>query len=229
METLDLDSPDPSVVVSLPDNDLQYAEAAVSAGADAVKVHLNAEHRASGMTFGTLEDERDTIAQIVNLGIPVGIVPGQNVKTIRNLLPELADLGVSFVDAFAHHSPPETRSITGLETWVAPTSDYEPAEIRALAQTDIDALELALFSKESYGNPLSMREASLYQQLAQELPCPVVVPTQLALTPDDAVHLARNGVPNFLLGSIVLGETPESVGELTGEFVTALESVTSES
>lgn len=221
-----LEAETPSVVVSLPSNSVEHARAAVDAGATAVKVHLNSVHRASGTKFGTLNEERGAIEEILALDIPVGVVPGQDVETVRSLLPDLADLGIDFVDAFAHHMPPETRRKTGLTTWAAPTSDYDREELPALARMDVDALELALFSKNRYGEPLSTREAAQYVDVAHEVSCPVVVPTQLTLKPADAVFLAERGVTNFLLGSIVLDESPESVHEVTRAFVDALDLVT---
>lgn len=211
-----------AVIVSLPRNDVELAKAAVEAGADAVKVHLNAVHRASGTEYGRFNEEVDAIDAIVDLDVSVGIVPGQDVDTVRSVLPDIVDVGVDFVDAFAHHTPPEARAATGLTTWVAPNSEYSHREIRALARADVDAIELALFPEERYGNPLTIREAARYIDTAAELPCPVVLPTQLALTPDDAVSLAEQGVTNFMLGNIVLDETPEDIRETTEEFVNAL-------
>jgi hypothetical protein len=223
MGSIDLGSETPTVIVSLPANDIDYARAAIDAGADAVKVHLNATHRATGVEFGTLDAERETIEAIVDLDVPVGIVPGQDVETIRSLLPELETLGVDFVDAFAHHLPPETCSETGLQIWTAPTSEYDQSEISSLAQMDIDALELALFPKESYGTPLSTRELARYRSTTDAVSCPTVVPTQLGLRPEDARLLADKGLTNLLLGSIVTGETIESIRETTAAFVDALD------
>jgi len=225
MGSLDLESDTPRVVVSLPENDIEHARAAIDGGADALKVHLNAVHRATDVEFGSLEVERETIEEIIDLDVPVGIVPGQSVETIRTLLPELEGLGVDFIDAFAHHLPPETKATTELQTWVAPTSEYTQSEIINLRHTNIDAIELALFPKESYGTPLSTRELARYLSTADELSCPTVVPTQLDLTPEDATLLVEHGLTNFLLGSIVIGETPESVHESTTSFVDALHNI----
>jgi hypothetical protein len=41
------------LVVSLPRNDLDLANAAVAGGAQGIKVHLNGYHRASGVVFGS--------------------------------------------------------------------------------------------------------------------------------------------------------------------------------
>ena len=47
-----------SLVVSLPSNDLELAKAALEGGAQAVKVHCNVWHRASGHTFGSYAENK---------------------------------------------------------------------------------------------------------------------------------------------------------------------------
>src|SRR5699024_489622 len=95
-------SDEPTVLVSLPENDIDLAEAAVAAGAQVLKVHINANHQASGTAFGPLEEERDTIEGICDLGVPVGIVPGQDLETIYDALPLLDELPIDFVNAHSH-------------------------------------------------------------------------------------------------------------------------------
>ena len=48
-----------TLVVSLPSNNLEMAKAALEGGAQAVKVHCNVWHRASGHTFGTYAENRE--------------------------------------------------------------------------------------------------------------------------------------------------------------------------
>jgi hypothetical protein len=220
-----LEADTPTVVVSLPDNDVELAQAAADAGADAVKVHMNAVHRASGTKYGSFDAEADAIEAIVDLDVAVGIVPGQDVETVRSTLPDIADIGIDFVDAFAHHMPPEAKATTGLTTWVAPNSEYSDREVGALASADVDAIELALLPKECYGDPLTTQEVARYVDMAADLPCPVVLPTQLALTPDDAAFLANRGVTNFMLGSIILDDSPDDIQETTAGFIDALADV----
>ncbi|MCA9781917.1 MAG: hypothetical protein KC800_34620, partial [Candidatus Eremiobacteraeota bacterium] len=47
-----------TLMVSLPRNDLQLARAAVDAGAQCIKVHINCHHFASDTHFGSLAEER---------------------------------------------------------------------------------------------------------------------------------------------------------------------------
>ena len=67
-----------TVVVSLPANDLDLARAALDAGAQAIKVHCNVWHRASGHTFGTYAENREFLRQLITMcgEVPVGLVPG---------------------------------------------------------------------------------------------------------------------------------------------------------
>ena len=54
-----------TLMVSLPRNDLELAQAAVDAGAQCIKVHLNCHHYASDTTFGSLDQERPVLKKIL--------------------------------------------------------------------------------------------------------------------------------------------------------------------
>ena len=45
------------LIVSLPSNDPAMAQAATGAGADAVKLHMNVTHDASGTRFGSFAED----------------------------------------------------------------------------------------------------------------------------------------------------------------------------
>lgn len=63
--------------VSLPANDIKLAEAALTAGADGLKVHINVGHRASGNRFGALDSYAGIFKEIRSrFDGPFGIVPG---------------------------------------------------------------------------------------------------------------------------------------------------------
>lgn len=219
----DLRSNAPAVLVSLPRNDPELARAAAEAGASALKVHLNVTHRASGRSFGSAEAEAEAIREIGALDVPVGVVPGEDVETIRKTLPALSDLPVDYVDAYARHLPPEAIEAPDLSAWIGPSSEYETEEILALERTGADVLEGSLIPKDDYGQAFTAEHGARYVDLADRASLPVVVPTQLALRPEDAAYLAERGVTNFLLGAIVMDATPESVADATSAFVDALE------
>src|SRR3989304_4413597 len=83
---------------TLPRNDAALAKAAASAGADLLKVHLNVHHRASGTRFGSLEDEEDRLDAILKVGVPTGLVPGEEIMVTREEIPRLRRF--AFLDAY---------------------------------------------------------------------------------------------------------------------------------
>ena len=75
-----------SLIVSLPSNDLELAKVALAGGADAIKVHCNVWHRASGHSFGTYEENREFLKELIQLcgDVPVGLMPGTDQAFITN-------------------------------------------------------------------------------------------------------------------------------------------------
>jgi len=67
----------PLLIVSLPRNDVTLAVAAKESGAHVLKVHVNVRHLASGTVFGSLPEERPQLEKILALGLPTGLVPGE--------------------------------------------------------------------------------------------------------------------------------------------------------
>ncbi len=69
-----------SIIVSLPENYMEYAVAAVEAGAKILKVHINAYHNATKQKFGSYQEEKwflKTLAAYAkDHDLFIGIVPG---------------------------------------------------------------------------------------------------------------------------------------------------------
>jgi hypothetical protein len=85
------------IIVSLPRHDLDLARAALDGGASAIKVHLNAHHRASGTTFGSYTEERAFLEALAKFGAPMLVMAGQETVPTLEEMNALADLG--FVEA----------------------------------------------------------------------------------------------------------------------------------
>ena len=97
-----------SLVVSLPSNDLELAKAALEGGAQAVKVHCNVWHRASGHTFGSYAENKEFLRKLIELcgDVPVGLVPGgaDAFITPEERL-ELEQMGLGFFSSYSQHLP----------------------------------------------------------------------------------------------------------------------------
>lgn len=221
------------LVMSLPGNEPELASAAIDAGADALKVHINLEHRASGLKFGALEDERHNLEKILDLagkrGLPVGIVPGATPVIDAKEIQEVEDFGFDFVSAYAHHLSP--TALLGTATsrpaiMAGLDSTYSAEEIRAMAKSPFEIVEASIIPPEGYGEPLSCRDLLSYQNVVDLTGKPVVVPTQRRIRPEDMPALAAAGVRAIMLGAVVTGRTPENVALQVGAFRRSIDQLT---
>jgi hypothetical protein len=219
---------EPTLCVSLLDNDTALAQAVEDAGADAIKLHINLAHAATGITLGDLDREADRLAAVVAaVSVPVGIVPRGRPGTTRAEAERLRDMGFDFIDLYGKHTSPEVLAVDGIDHWVAPTPDYTVDMLRVLAQRpDVDVVESCFFPVDSFGSPLCLDDlVRLAVGLEAIAPSgkPVVIPTDRRLEPHDVPALAEVGIRNFLIGYAVTGRDPAGVAAATARFRVALD------
>jgi len=217
----------PRLIVSLPQNDPELARAAMDGGADALKVHLNVTHDASGTRFGTLDEERNRLEDIIAIGLPVGIVPGvADSLPSRSDMDELARMGIDFFDLYDHDMPAWMTNFDAMTRTIA-ASDRTP--LSAVAQVErlgFEMLEGAIIPHDGYGLPLSVADLMNYQQLRAATNLPIIVPTQRAIVPNDLPSLLQIGIDALMIGAIVTGRTPDSLRKTTSDFAEAISSYT---
>ncbi|MBI2267527.1 MAG: hypothetical protein HYU64_20555 [Armatimonadetes bacterium] len=220
-----------SLIVSLPRNEPALAKAAEKGGASALKVHLNVHHGASGNRFGTLAEEKNRLTEILtSVSIPVGIVPGGDDSMISpDQMDLLTGVGVDFYDIYVHHLPPFMLEWQGVgRMWaVDDTASLELLDdLEDLGAMGPQIIEGAVIPHTGYGKPLSMYDLLQYQKLVRWTSKPVIIPTQRKVSPGDIPYLARIGVAGLMIGIIVTGDTPESLGLATRKFRGAITSLT---
>jgi hypothetical protein len=219
-----------SLLVSLPANAADLAEAAIEGGADGLKLHLNVEHRASGTRFGTFEEEEERLAAVCRVAAGkagLGIMPGsQRVASPAELL-MLNRMGFEYMDCYVHDLPASYLSLAGvaLARMLAVPASYRTAEVRELAALGADAVEASIVEPEGYGRPLTALDLARYRSLVTASGLPVVVPSQRHVHPGDVGLLARAGVRGLLIGAVVTGKTPASVRSATAAFRDAIENL----
>jgi hypothetical protein len=218
------------LIVSLPGNDLVLAHAAAAGGADAVKVHMHADHRASGISFGGFSEEAPRIRRIIaECGIKVGLMPGQETLPPLTDLESLIGDGLDFIDIYAHHLPAAYLSL-GTKARLIPAIDYryDAAEVAALSRLAcggkpaVAMLEASIVPPEYYGTPLNARDLAVYSAIAAASGVPVLVPTQKFIRPEDVFALAECGVSALMIGVIVTGPTAGGIEKVTADFKLAL-------
>lgn len=216
-----------TLVVSLPANDLTLAQAALDGGADAIKVHANVWHRASGHTFGTYEENKPFLQELIRLcgPVPVGLVPGGEDAFIsdRERL-ELEEMGLDFFSSYLMHLPPHMMESTVLTKMPAIDSSYNDAMLEAVRQSPIDVLECSIQPGERYGQPLNYEDVLRYRHIAARTGKPTLIPTQKAIRPQEVRHLAQAGCKAVMIGAIVMGKDPtaQAVRQATQDFRAAI-------
>jgi putative N-acetylmannosamine-6-phosphate epimerase len=213
----------PRLIVSLPRNSPDLALAAADGGAEALKVHINVHHDASDTHFGTLAEEHASLEEILDVGLPTGIVPG-----VATSLPspedmaELARMGVDFFDLYDHDMPAWMLRIEDLTRTIAASSATPLESVAQFEAMGFDMLEAAVVPHDGYGQMLSAADLAAYRRLRKTTSLPVIVPTQRAIRPDDVSAVLATGVNAVMIGAVVTGREGDSLRAATQHFAAAL-------
>lgn len=198
------------VIVSLPRHDLALAQAALDGGATAIKVHLNAYHRASGTTFGSFTEERPFLEALAKLGAPMLVMAGQETVPTLAEMDALADLGFEGFNVYVDHLQPHLLQ-SRLRPIPALSATGTDADIARLAAIPGVMIEASIMDFAGYGTPLTADDLARYAHITALAGVPVIAPSQKKFTPADMPALRVAGIAAPLLGVIVTGATPESV------------------
>lgn len=212
-----------TLIVSLPQNTLELALAAVNGGADAIKVHTNVFHRASGNRFPKLKEQINVLEEIAkNVAVPIGIVPGGDESCIeKEEIELLKDMGFDFVSMFVHHMPMYIYK-SGLTIMATLTSDYTIEEINTLNYLNVDVVEADMLPDDRK-DIIYLADLMRYKKVIDHVAKPVVVPTQRVILPEEVEDLYNIGVKGFMIGTIVTGNEPKQLEKVTSEYRKAID------
>ena len=195
-----------TLVVSLPNNKLDLAKAALDAGADAVKVHINVLHAASGNLFGDFEHNREFLTRLVELAgeRPVGLVTGgADMHLTQAELPQLEALGVDFFSCYSEHLPAFMLKTEKLTKMVAIHDTYDEI-LSAVRDSEIDVVEASIMKTTEYGKPLRYFDVLQYRKICRAVNQPVLIPTQKAILPEEVFALKDAGCKAVMIGANVM-------------------------
>ena len=205
-----------TLVVSLTENNLQWAKSIESAGAHSVKVHINVlSHRASKTHFKSWEEEKENIKEIPNeLSIPVGIVPGAEVTASLEEMEEIKKCGFDYLD------------INGMSKSVALDNHYPLDYAPIIEKLGADMIEASIIPPEEYGQPLTVKDISFYQKLISSVSIPVFIPTQRKIQPNQVKYLRRIGASGIAIGAVVTSKNIDTILRTTEEFRKEIDKLT---
>lgn len=219
-----------SLVVSLPANDLELAKAALRGGAQALKVHLNVWHRASGNTFGDFEHQKEFLKELIALAqdVPVGLVPGADEAFItEDEMHRLEEMGIGFFSCYSDNLPAFLVYSQKIRHMVAIHNNYDDHILNGVRSSPlVDVLECSIMPGEVYGSPLVYSDVLRYTDVVQKTGKPVLIPTQKKIQPGEVRALHDAGCKAVMIGAIVMGgKTPAECERATAAFREAVEAV----
>jgi len=216
----------PMLVVSLPRNEVQFAQAAQAGGADAVKVHINVHHHASGTVFGSLQEEQEALEAIVQVGLPVGIVPGADTAMASlDDMSKLDQMGIDFFDAYVHQMPAAMLQMETQMSRMIALSHRQRQTNFSLGPCAAwcDLIEASIIEPDGYGQPLTVADLCDYAAICTAYPdIPVLVPTQRCIRPDELSILTSCGIRGIIIGAVVTGDEPAAIEQTTRLFADVL-------
>ncbi len=211
------------LIVSLPRNDAALARAAAEAGADMLKVHINVHHRASGTRFGSLDEEEQDLTAVLEAGLPTGLVPGEEVMVGREDAPRLSRF--AFLDAYITRLPMFLYDV-GVPVIPAIPHDYPHEALGTLGAFPGEWLEAALVPPEGYGLEPAAADLGALARLGTATDRRLIVPSQRRITPDSLErYFAIPHVWAVMIGVVVTGRTPQTIGRATEAFRRAMDSL----
>lgn len=211
------------LIVSLPRNDVALARAAAAAGADLLKVHINVHHRASGTRFGSLDEEEAALEEVLAVGLPTGLVPGEDEMVSPDEVGRLRRF--AFLDAYVTRLPLFLYE-AGVPVVPAIPHDYPPEALGSLAALPGEWLEAALVAPEGYGRHPTAGDLVALARLGAAARRRMIVPTQRRVRPDDLPrYFAIPQVWAVMIGAVVTGRTVRGIGRATEAFRRALDAM----
>ncbi|MBS4207541.1 hypothetical protein [Bacillus sp. FJAT-50079] len=220
-----LDEKKMTLAISIPKNEPELARAAMDAGADVIKMHVNVDHWASGNSFGDANVYENEFREIrERFSGPLGIVPGGSFEAIeRNQLEKLADFGFDYFSIYAHHMPSWLLDLDTFEKTFAITGNDSLDCIRKVKDLGIAAIEASIIPAKEYGSPLTFKDVLTYRQIVQSTDVPIIIPSQRRLIAADIPLLYQAGVKSVMLGAVVVGQTKESIEQTVFAFKNEIE------
>lgn len=209
-----------TLIMSLPRNDVELARAALEEGADVIKMHINLHHHASDNSFGSFEEERENLFNIISLldNTPYGIVPGQDPDVVLSELDKLIAAKFDFLSLYSEHTPPSIMKDDRILKMIAFNNTYDLNKVALLEETGVDVFEASIMAPDTYGAPMSLLDLIKYRELVKGTALPIVVPTQHRIKANEASSLYSAGIKGIMIGAVVTGRGKDGIKRAVSEF-----------
>ena len=160
-----------TLIVALPDNDLDLAEAAIAGGADAIELRINMQG------YSSFEQERERLENILaKVDVPVGIAVGRDRDLAEDEIKQVDKMGFDFFNVGVEHLSPSLLGTESVSKILTINSRYTLDEIVEVSQTKFEALDAAILPSSEKGKELQVGDLQGYISIVLSAGMPVIVP-----------------------------------------------------
>jgi hypothetical protein len=216
----------PILLVELPGNSMELAQAAASGGADSVIAQLNNEHPVTHTYTGGLELELNQLRDFVNtLSIPVGVHVGAQARMTRDEWTKVLELKPDFLTASVVVIPPyllkeqSTAKILYVPTGL-PLDHYRSlGSFESLMALSFEAMSQTQPDPQVRFNALDVVNLDAVVRLS---PVPVLFRASQDMEPEDVALVLERGCVGLILDPGFTGPSAEHYKLTTETFARAL-------
>ncbi|MBU0687188.1 MAG: hypothetical protein KKB81_04995 [Candidatus Margulisbacteria bacterium] len=205
-----------TLLVSLPENTLGFAKAAVEAGADTITLVID--------SYEKYLAEKDNLFEIIKKAeVPVGI----SLNTTEDF--EAADYknmiaaGADYIAVPIIKVPPLLKEQKEIAQVYILNKDYTIDELLNIKEVDKVVLEAKISKHKESGREINVGDLQNYITMATSTHLPIIVPTEKRIHPSEVPIIWDTGVKGIELTSVVLGQSEKSLQKVTREYRMAID------
>lgn len=204
-----------TIIVNVPENTTELAEAAIDGGADALLLHIQKEE---------FTQQKKELASIVkNTDLPVGIAAGWEEHLGKKRMNEILALGFDFFNIGLEYLSPTVMAVDTTSKILSLNSRFTLDEVVELSKSKFEAMDAAIIPSSGMGKELIIGDLQNYISIVLSAGIPVIVPTQRSIRPSEVAIVADTGARGMILTPVVTGTSVKHVKQNTQEFRVAVD------
>ncbi|OGB88324.1 hypothetical protein A3H38_00635 [candidate division WOR-1 bacterium RIFCSPLOWO2_02_FULL_46_20] len=201
-----------TLIVALPENNLELAEAASKGGADAL------------LLAGDLSADKKNMKAIVSrLKVPVGIDQNRAEHFKKTEVEAMAGLGFDFIDINFENFSGEIVKLKKIAKVLSLNSRFFLDDLVEIEGAGLNALDAAIVPQSGQGKELVVGDLQNYISIILSAGLPVIIPTQRSIRPSEVAIIADTGAKGILLTPVVTGTSAKHIEKNTREFRVAID------
>jgi len=203
----------PLVIVELPGNSMELAQAAVNGGADSIIAQLNNEHPVTHTYTGGLELESAQLKEMVQqIPVPLGLHLGSQNRISKDEWSVISELGLDYVAASIISLPPYVLGMNNLSKIIYLPTGLPFEHYRSIGS--FDSIVAVSFEAQSQIQPdpqfrLNALDLLNLDTVSRLSPVPVLFRASQDIEEEDVKFIVSRGCRGLIVDPAFTGPTPE--------------------